>query len=1040
MPRFTVQDPDTGRTVTLEGDSAPTERELVKVFNQLKTPQEKAIDTAGDVAAEFGPMIAGQMIGAETGLGYFAIAPAAGAYGTYARQKRQIERGERDDYNYWEMLTSGLINAVPASAYLRGGASMGQYLGRTAAIGAATAAGPEAVKVAQKAAEEKRIPSYDEYLSIAKEGAKGAAIGSAGALAFDRVSALSGPAQRLWNRIAGRTQEEANQILQQVAETGTRAEQAAAAEMVDTVGQQMGFVRPSTAIRSAEESAAAMGVQPVKSARESASVLAEAPLTQAEVESRRVGTLEPKSARESAEAMGLQPAKSARESAEVLSQATGPAEQSAATFQQAIEEGRSPQAAATLRQRLLSEQTAAQNVAMAEGAASDAQRWLAEHEASLAQLAAERNLTPAQQSAAVFQQALAEGQSPQAAAALRQRFMAEQAASQANLERARQFQQARAEELQQSMRGQQAAGAESVVLESQGPQGQMHVLDTRPGASARERERLRQRMGIAEEELPTTEDVLNQLSSLRGIDSKQKARKFMESGRTNAGLMAGIGALGVAGLAATDLQAKPDTIIVKTPAGDLKYDPSVMSLDEIQQDAAKKVSEWRKLQAAAPHLDNRANYENAPDDKSRLDALLSWSNSRKMLGDVAKATIQAGASQLPLPLRAAGGAAGEVVRGQIAGETPTQGQIAASAVASIPRGGTEFGPNAAKFAGANVAGEMLKQFMDDKEFTFKDAAEAAAKGGLQAATLQGVMRSPLAAGERRRVQAAQGDIEVFNDASRLGIVIDPAAQTNPTRGQELAVKLAGGSPRFSHDASRVNVPRVTEIFQGVAGSTGNPQLDQNLSPAFFRARLAQEGRVYDTVSRLPGMRQVVEDWKQANFNSARQYRLYGENANPDALAAARQFRAEADNLFQQIEQAASRNGGRGLVDDLRNARVRIAELHAVENAVNPADYRPDQVQLLGQMYRDNPRYFTGDLASVARIAAAQPQVFQNVRMSGTKAFSQADLTAVPYLRSFLQTAPGQKSIGTTGLDPTFLAQLARYGTGAAVQQAAQPSR
>lgn len=868
MPRFTVQDPDTGRTVTLEGDSAPTERELVKVFNQLKTPQEKAIDTAGDVAAEFGPMIAGQMIGAETGPGYFAIAPAAGAYGTYARQKRQIERGERDDYNYWEMLTSGLINAVPASAYLRGGASMGQYLGRTAAIGAATAAGPEAVKVAQKAAEEKRIPSYDEYLSIAKEGAKGAAIGSAGALAFDRVSALSGPAQRLWNRIAGRTQEEANQILQQVAENGTRAEQAAAAEMGDVIGQQMGLVRPNNAIRSAEESAAVMGVQPVKSARESASLLAEAPLTEAEIEARRVAALEPKSARESAEAMGVQPTKSARESAEVLAQDVGQAEQSASVFQRAFEEGQSPQAAAGLRNRFMSEQ----------------------------------------------------------------------------------------------------------------------------------------------------------------------------SGRTNAGLMAGIGALGVAGLAATDLQAKPDTIIVKTPAGDLKYDPSVMSLDEIQQDAAKKVGEWRKLQAAAPHLDNRANYENAPDDKSRLDALLSWSNSRKMLGDVAKATIQAGASQLPLPLRAAGGAAGEIVRGQIAGETPTQGQIAASAVASIPRGGTEFGPNAAKFAGANVAGEMLKQFMDDKEFTFKDAAEAAAKGGLQAATLQGVMRSPLAAGERRRVQAAQGDVEVFNDASRLGIVIDPAAQTNPTRGQELAVKLAGGSPRFSHDASRVNVPRVTEIFQGVAGSTGNPQLDQNLSPAFFRARLAQEGRVYDTVSRLPGMRQVVEDWKQANFNSARQYRLYGENANPDALAAARQFRTEADNLFQQIEQAASRNGGRGLVDELRNARVRIAELHAVENAVNPADYRPDQVQLLGQMYRDNPRYFTGDLASVARIAAAQPQVFQNVRMSGTKAFSQADLTAVPYLRSFLQTAPGQKSIGTTGLDPTFLAQLARYGTGAAVQQAAQPSR
>lgn len=1001
MPRFTVQDPDTGRTVTLEGDSLPTERELVKVFNQLKTPQEKAIDTAGDVAAEFGPMIAGQMIGAETGPGYFAIAPAAGAYGTYARQKRQIERGERDDYNYWEMLTSGLINAVPASAYLRGGASMGQYLGRTAAIGAATAAGPEAVKVAQKAAEEKRIPSYDEYLSIAKEGAKGAAIGSAGGLAFEKVQQLSGPAKKMWDRLTGKTKVEADELLQQVAESGSKAERQAAAEIVDAVGQDIGFVRPSTEIKSAQESAGAM---------------------------LDLGAIRPT------------PSKSATEStAAMLGGEAVTGEYARRT---------SDYFAKAEREQLVKETAKAAEQAVANQRAVPV-----------------RAMSPAEESAQVLQSV---GTAQESARAMLPRITqalegqpgtgAVGAAIRARSEQEAKFLQQKAEELQSALRGGQAAGPETVRLTPPTaaeryaageapealaskyerpltPQEQLNRLAGRPGMAAQERERI-----LAREGLPTTEDVINEFSGLRGIQSKQKARQFMESGRTNAGVMAGIGALGVAGLAATDLQAKPDTIIVRTPAGDLKYDPSVMSLDEIQQDAAKKVGEWRKLQAAAPHLDNRANYENALDDQSRLQTLLSWSNSRKMLGDVAKATIQAGASQLPLPLRAAGGAAGEVVRGQIAGETPTQGQIAASAVASIPRGGTEFGPNAAKFAGANVAGEMLKQFMDDKEFTFKDAAEAAAKGGLQAATLQGVMRSPLAAGERRRVQAAQGDVEVFNDASRLGIVIDPAAQTNPTRGQELAVKLAGGSPRFSHDASRVNVPRVTEIFQGVVGSTGNPQLDQNLSPAFFRARLAQEGRVYDTVARLPGMRQVVEDWKQANFNSARQYRLYGENANPDALAAARQFRAEADNLFQQIEQTASRNGGRGLVDELRNARVRIAELHAVENAVNPADYRPDQVQLLGQMYRDNPRYFTGDLASVARIAAAQPQVFQNVRMSGTKAFSQADLTAVPYLRSFLQTAPGQKSIGTTGLDPTFLAQLARYGTGAAVQQAAQPSR
>jgi hypothetical protein len=125
---------------------------------------------------------------------------------------------------------------------------------------------------------------------------------------------------------------------------------------------------------------------------------------------------------------------------------------------------------------------------------------------------------------------------------------------------------------------------------------------------------------------------------------------------------------------------------------------------------------------------------------------------------------------------------------------------------------------------------------------------------------------------------------------------------------------------------------------------------------------------------------------------------------------------------------------------LRKARIKIAELHALENVVNPATFKPDNVPALGQMFRDNPRYFSGDLHSIARIAAAQPNVFQMVSQSGTKAFSQSDLTAVPYLRAFLQTGPGQKSIGNYGLEPTSLSQFARFGTGASAENLMQFAR
>ena len=52
---------------------------------------------AGDIATEAGVSTAGQLIGGATGPVYFLVAPAAGAYGNYLKQQREIERGVRKD-------------------------------------------------------------------------------------------------------------------------------------------------------------------------------------------------------------------------------------------------------------------------------------------------------------------------------------------------------------------------------------------------------------------------------------------------------------------------------------------------------------------------------------------------------------------------------------------------------------------------------------------------------------------------------------------------------------------------------------------------------------------------------------------------------------------------------------------------------------------------------------------------------------------------------------------------------------------------------
>lgn len=997
MPLFQIQDPNTGRTVELEGDAPPSQRDLTKIFNQLKTPAEKATDIAGDLAVEVGSSLAGQALGAETGPGYLAIAPAAGAYGTYLRQKRQIERGERDDYNYGEMVTSGLVNLVPLSAMAKGGATTAKYIGKVASLGAATSAIPQAVEVGQKVIEEKRFPTYDEYLSVGKKATEGAVIGGIAGAGFEAATKLSPAAKKLWNSLAGKTEAEANATLAAIAQEGSEAERKAAAEMLDSVGRDLGLVRPT--VKTAKESAKFIESAPGKTvARETMGEAATAPaqrevISPAEIQ-RSAATPSRFGSEADAAMAGSRPSPVPAQSA-----APKTGERPMGGFGSEAERGGS--AVSYPEQRALESAKIFESAVAAESPLS----------------------TP------TFERAYQEGQTQAAGLALRQRFAEQEYAG------------TRAQELWQQRQAQRVADEHRGAIEDLARQMEANRLgapEIKPSQQVLESTMVKgpSKSGFG---LPTTEDIAAQFGSTRGLPrSKQQASKMgMTAGNIGVGTMAataGVGAAGLAALAASEAKAKPDTIIVNTPMGPLKYDPNQMSLDDIQQDVAKKVNEYNKIQAATPHLENRANYENAPTDEAKLQTLMDWSNSRRIAGEAAKTFVQAAGSRLPMAFRPLAGAGGEMARGYISGQPATAGSIVQSGIQSIPRGGTSFGENLLKFAGTNVAGEQAKAAIDRGELiNFEMFANAAARGGLQAAATSAVMGSPLASKEIKRQQQNRGEIEVFKDADRLGIVIDPASMTNPTIGQTAAIKLAGGSPRFNQDASRVNTPRVIEILQNAAGKTGNPDLDQNLSPQFFKARLLKEGRAYDAVAKLPGMGQKVEDWKQANFNAAKNFAANAKTGSPESLEAARKFKAEADNLFSQIETTAMRNGSKAVVDELRAARTRIAQLHAIENSVDRSDYKPDNVKALGVIYRDNPNYFTGDLASLARISASQPNVFQDISTVGTKGISWNDIPLrAPGLRAFLQTQPGQRSIGNYGLEPTFLAQLARFGAGAAV--------
>jgi hypothetical protein len=247
----------------------PQEAGLPPGYKLVEEPADadRFANFAKGLATEVAVGTSGQAVGALTGPGYFVIAPAAGAYGNYLKQKQELDRGEREDLSWGEMVSSALINTIPGSAATKvGGKVLGKVTaaaGRTVGEKAAKIGGQAALrgaegavvgaggKTVETAIEERRWPTYDEYLSSIGGGAAfGGAIGAAEKVA---APALSKAASKMWNRFADKTEQQVAQELSTIKANGSPEERQAAAEIIDEVGQRMGLVRSER--KSAVESA-----------------------------------------------------------------------------------------------------------------------------------------------------------------------------------------------------------------------------------------------------------------------------------------------------------------------------------------------------------------------------------------------------------------------------------------------------------------------------------------------------------------------------------------------------------------------------------------------------------------------------------------------------------------------------------------------------------------------------------------------------------------------------------------------------------------
>lgn len=944
---------------------------------------DKVLNFVGDVGTEASVSMAGQALGAATGPGYFAIAPAAGLYGNYLKQQREIERGDRKEYSLGEGVASAFLNFLPGGSVLK---STGQAVAKRTGEEVAQAVLKRGIMGAgasmvggqiETAIEEKRFPTYDEYLSMAKSGAITGGIAGA-AEAKIAGADLSAAGKKFWNRLAGKNEQEIGNVINQVKESGTKAERQAASEVVDVIGQELGIVKPfdKPIQQSVETFGGSMGGRAEASAR---SLLGDETVNMALREAQLLSA----------------PEQAALRQRQVVEQARIQAEREAQAAARAVPGGFGGEAATAGSRPAPASQIQGVEVAPrptggfggsgAEGTPVSYPRSAAESaEAFQSAVSAE-----APYSAAVFERAIDEGRTQAGAMGLRYRLAAAERASQARL----------AAEREAAMRAgdfQKARELESLssLIEAR----RLSAPEARPSAQAIEATSTPRVTGT---DLPTTEDIIQEFQNVPGVGGRAGARRMG---------LASVGGAGALMLKDEAQAAEPaiGAVEVEHPyLGTLKYNRD-WSADDIQKDVNKREVEYAKIQAATPQLQLREKFENAKTHAEKLSVLQEFGPMGAAMGMRMAGGAAAGIS--PPMLRPFIGMGTEAAALSVEGQPITAGKMGrAAAEYSVAGASGQLAKNALKFMGINLAGEQIEEFIDRGGLISLDAAaKKAAEGGAQALVMKAVDKGKLAGLQRKAIEGDSELIKTLNAVNEAGLIGDPLAFSKTT-GRKAAMKLAGGSDEYQKYASIINEPKILNMAKQDIGIEGA------LSKENFIARRLELGQAYNDVANISGTaKEAVNQWKLANDAARDAYRKASAKADTEALQAARSYRDQANRWFDTIVSEAERTGNESLVRNLKNSQRLIAKTYAVEAATNTATGRIDNAKAWGLMWDDGIK-FDGNMETLARLARTMPEVMADTSKIGIgkgvpqgKVAAAFAMTGVPAgARAMMASRPGQ---------------------------------
>jgi len=309
-------------------------------------------------------------------------------------------------------------------------------------------------------------------------------------------------------------------------------------------------------------------------------------------------------------------------------------------------------------------------------------------------------------------------------------------------------------------------------------------------------------------------------------------------------------------------------------------------------------------------------------------------------------------------------------------------------IAAQGAGGSVVGPNASLISMLRNA--LVSATGGAAGQSVTEATGSPLAGQLTSLVVPAVLpNAELAAALANRKQANAARDAIAKAGMEQGYVLPPSAN-NPTALNRFVESL-GGKAATRQATEVANQPVTNQLVRQQLGLAPNTpiteaalsDLRKTLSDPYKQiAKISPyteqvATNKVDTLTNQPVMTsrevnpaQILDDLKTARADANSWWKAYSRDAHPETKAKAEEYQAKANALENQLENVAAKAGKPDLIDDLRDARKRIAQTYNVEKALNIGTTNVSARDIGSALAKGAP--FTGNLKLIGEFAEQNP--------------------------------------------------------------------